>query len=155
MHVYLGPYLVIPPSQHARMHTNRSCTNRCAMPAIGKSAKFCSSCGGAVLEEQKPVIERRPTSINQLPAEWTDFMFSPEYGQNHPLGDVWLPNQRGFGLHIGRSDVDQFVPRPLENLDVDVMLAKATGHYSGLVQYLIDEFGVTPFWEVGVVAYDM
>jgi hypothetical protein len=151
--IYIGPYLVIPAAPRASTVPTRECSNHCGAPAIDKPAKFCGNCGGAVLETKVPVVEVKPVPIQSLDRKWEDFMFSPEYGQRHPKGDMWLPNLGGHGILLERGAEDSFTPVLLADLDSNAMLEKAQRAFGKLVEALKEDFGIEPFWEVGVVAY--
>ncbi|MBU9200236.1 hypothetical protein KTD31_02295 [Burkholderia multivorans] len=150
---YIGPYLVIPPTKSVYMKPVRNCANHCSVPGIAPPARFCSNCGGAVLITETPVEEVKPLPITKLADSWTDWMFRPEYGQNHPRGDIWLPNRGRHGLAFHRGDEDRFVPRALDTLDAAAMLAGAQLEFYPLVNALKRDFGIEAFWEVGIFAY--
>ena len=151
--VYIGPYLVIPPTPRQTTSLQRVCANRCDSPAIARPAKFCANCGGAVVEETVPVEVVGPLPIQALAMKWTDYVFRPEHGQRHPGGDMWLPNHGGHGVSLSRGSEDTFAPLQLAALDGAAMLEKASVYYAGFLAALKADHGVEPRWEVGVVAY--
>jgi len=151
--IYIGPYLVIPPAPRKTMSRQRVCSNHCDTPAIARPAKFCGNCGGAVVEQEVPVEVVEPLPLRELADKWTDYMSRPEYGQNHPNGDIWLPNHGGHGIRLGRGAEDGFAPLALAAIDGAAMLAKAQRYFDAFVSALKSDFGIEPVWEVGVVAY--
>jgi hypothetical protein len=151
--IYLGPYLVIPPTTMKSISPERECSNHCDAPAVYPPAKFCGNCGGAVSWVNAPIEEVKPLSIMELDRKWEDFMFRPEYGQRHPGGDMWLPNRGKHGISFDRGSHESFTPVLLADLDGDAMLRKAQRDYGGFVSALKKDFGVDAFWEVGIVAY--
>lgn len=151
--IYIGPYLVIPPTRMLTSRLNRACSNHCDKPAIESPARFCANCGGAVVEDYVPVDEVKTLSIVKLDHRWTDFMFRPYYGQHHPKGDMWLPNQGQHGMSFERGSEEDFVPVPLASIDGAAMLDKAQRAYEKFVEALKKDFGVEAFWEVGIIAY--
>jgi hypothetical protein len=151
--IYVGPYLVIPPVRSVFTKPARSCANHCDAPVIAPPARFCGNCGGAVLTRDTPVEEVKPLRITRLADTWTDWMFCPEYGQNHPRGDVWLPNRGQHGLAFHRGAEDRFVPRALETLDTAAMLTDVELEFYPFVNALRRDFGIDPLWEVGIFAY--
>lgn len=150
---YIGPYLVIPPTPQSLVSTARVCAKGCTAPVITPSAKFCGNCGGSVIEQQVTTQTFAPLSISKLADAWVDFMWRPEYGQNHSKGDVWLPNHIGHGITINRGAEDSFVPLVLATIEGAAMLQKASQYYHGFVQALKTDFGLQATWEVGVVVY--
>ncbi|MEX3983796.1 hypothetical protein AB4Y45_32960 [Paraburkholderia sp. EG287A] len=150
---YIGPYLVVPPSLVKGSKPVRSCADNCSAPAVSKPAKFCGNCGGAVLEQDVPTEEVKTLPIRKLKGKWEDFMHCPEYGKNHPKGDIWLPNRYEHGLTLEQDTEDGFRPVPLATLDGPAMLEKAQRYYGEFVEMLKTDFGVEAFWEVGVIAY--
>jgi len=151
--IYIGPYLVIPPMATTRNAHTRECSNHCSAPLIDKPLKFCGHCGGAVVEKSEPVEEVKPLSIMELDRKWEDFMFCPYYGQNHPKGNMWLPNRGNHGMSFEQGSEDEFTPMRLADIDGSAMLEKAQRAYEKFVDALKQDFGIEPFWEVGVVAY--
>lgn len=152
--IYIGPYLVIPPSPQEKQQRQRSCESKCAAPNVGYSAKFCANCGGKVVETAVPVKVTEPLNIRSLADKWTDFMHCPEYGQNHRKGDIWLPNRRGSpGLTLSRGCEDVFTPVELASMHPAILQAEAEKQYGDFVDALKADFGIEPFWEVGIVAY--
>lgn len=151
--IFIGPYLVIPPRRVVSNKRERVCSNHCATPLIAKPSSFCANCGGAVLDLDVPVEEVKPLSIMDLDRKWEDFMFCPYYGQNHPKGDMWLPNRGQHGMSFERGSEDAFIPVQLANIDGAGMLDKAQRAYEKFVDALKKDFDIEPFWEVGVVAY--
>ncbi|MBK3780183.1 hypothetical protein G3A43_07925 [Paraburkholderia aspalathi] len=150
---YIGPYLVIPPAPVKGTAHMRSCANNCAAPSISKTAKFCGNCGGAVLEQDVPTEVVKPLPISRLKGRWEDFMHCPEYGKNHPKGDIWLPNHNEHGLTLEQDTEDGFRPVLFSSLDGMAMLEKAQREYGEFVDMLKNEFGVQAVWEVGIIAY--
>jgi hypothetical protein len=151
--IYIGPYLVIPPAQLTSTARKRVCSNHCAKPAIERPAKFCSNCGGAVVDEAVVSEEVKPLPITKLDARWEDVMWRPEYGQRHPKGDIWLPNRGRIGTTYGHGSEDSYKPLALTDVDSHAMLTKAQNQYDAFVTALRHDFGIAPFWEVGVIAY--
>jgi hypothetical protein len=151
--VYIGPYLVIPPTPRQTMSRERVCSKHCDAPAVARPAKFCGNCGGVVIEQDVPVEVVEPLPLDELPQKWTDYMSRPEYGQKHPKGDIWLPNQRGHGIRLDRGSEDVFVPITLASIDGDAMLETAKRYYDGFLTALKADYGIEPVWEVGVVAW--
>lgn len=153
--IYIGPYLVIPPVTQTTHPLRRRCSNQCAAPALGSgtAAKYCANCGGLIVAETKPETRTKPLSLNALADKWTDYMYCPEYGQNHPKGDIWLPNHGSHGVRVHRGAEDDFIPIRLSALDGAAMLEHAERAYGKFVEALKADFGIEPFWEVGVVAY--
>lgn len=151
--IYIGPYLVIPPTRVVSNKLERVCSNHCDKPAIARPAKFCANCGGAVAEQNVPIEEVKPLCISKLEGRWLDALARPEYGQRHPKGDVWLPNQGRHGIRLDRGSEDSFTPLLLADIDGEAMLKKAQSQYAEIVAALKADFGVEAFWEVGVMAY--
>lgn len=151
--IYIGPYLVIPATPRLEKTLQRVCLKGCAAPAVARPAKFCGNCGAPIVEQEVPREVVAPLSISVLARKWTDYMTRPEYGQNHPNGDIWLPNHRGHGMYLHRGAEDSFTPLSLASIDGTAMLRKAQVYYADFLAELKADFGIEPSWEVGIVAY--
>lgn len=151
--LYIGPYLVIPPTSRQVVTRERVCSNHCDAPAVALPAKFCGNCGAAIVEQEVPREVVAPLDIYALARKWTDYMSRPQYGQNHPNGDIWLPNHQGHGIFLNRGAEDSFVPRELASIDSAAMVQKAQTYYAAFLAALKADFGIEPQWEVGIVAY--
>jgi hypothetical protein len=81
-------------------------------------------------------------------------MHCPEYGQNHPKGEMWLPNHSGHGITLEPDTEDGFTPVLFSTIDGAAMLEKAQRFYGEFVDALKNDFDIEPRWEVGLVAYN-
>lgn len=154
--IYIGPYLVVPPSNQVTQQSHRQCSNQCDAPSISSSGKFCANCGGAITLAHDTVSKFEPIAIHKLADKWTDFMFCPEHGTRHPKGSIWLPNLKGSpGLHLSSDNAAGDVAEPiaLSTMHPALLQAQAAAQYLTFVAALTLDFGIEPFWEVGIVTY--
>lgn len=148
--VYIGPYLVIPNQQECGVNHHRQCINSCDTDV---TKNFCGECGHKIIIVETPRTIKCSPSIHDLDTCWDDTLYCPTYGQNHPNGDVWLPNNRGFGTRIYNGEEDGFVPTPFSSINVEQELMNAKVNYGAFVQAVKDTFKIDPVWEYGIFVY--
>lgn len=75
-------------------------------------------------------------------------MFSPD-NQNHPEGDIWLPNHSGFGMYLTAHEA----PISLESLERNGILAKTQTYYESFVSSLRNTHSIEARWDFGIVVF--
>lgn len=148
--VYIGPYLVIPNQQQCGVDHHRQCINSCDTDV---TKNYCGECGHKIIIVETPRTIKCSPNIYDLADCWEDTMTCPTYGQNHPNGDVWLPNNRCAGTRIYNGEESIFVPKQINSINVGKELINAQATYGAFVQAVKDTFKIDPVWEYGIFVY--
>lgn len=151
MTVYVGPYLFLPTKVVVEEEIVRCC-EKCDSKPKEKNAKFCSKCGGAIIEKSISKEIEKDLHWTELDSIFHDDFSCPEY---HSLsgGNAWFQNYTRTGDGVFRFHDDFMTTVDLETYDVAEVKRRFESRHADIIKHIKNDHKFDVEVRVGVVEY--